>query len=578
MLKKLTIANYRGYEHHEIDFRDLTIIVGKNNAGKSTLIEALRLLSLVTNKYENAPFREVPSWLEIAKRNRGISPSLARIDFSYQNIFYQYGEPPAVITGEFVNGCKIKIYFAGEKKFHAVIFDENGEICSHGKIKELKLPIINILPQITPLIQDEKVLNEDYVKLNVDSPTSSRHFRNQINYLKRYYEPFKELIESTWEGLRINEYNPGDSRSEQSPYLLIQEGAFTTEIGRMGHGLQMWMQTMWFLARCNKLSTVILDEPDVYMHADLQRKLVRLLKNEFKQVIVATHSIEIMAEVEPENILVIDRKRPKSIFASDFTTVQKILLNIGSIHNIGLARLWSAKKILIVEGNDIDILKRVQNTLFKKSKEPLDVIPSLSIGGWGGWSRAIGSKLMLKNAGDQSIMVYCILDRDYHTDNEVTERYEEAKQYDINLKIWNRKEIENFIIEPKAIRRIIERESGKKISHEQTVDAIDLLIEQMKEEYLDALMDKISLDARRSGKQLEPSTVKKKSQQKLQEDWSNKLSIVSGKSLVRSISNWSNETFGVLINSNKLAQELAKDEIPVELKTVIIKIEERQKF
>ena len=81
MLKKLTIENYRGYEHHEIDFRDLTIIVGKNNAGKSTLIEALRLLSLVTNKYENAPFREVPSWLEIAKRNRGISPSLARIDF-----------------------------------------------------------------------------------------------------------------------------------------------------------------------------------------------------------------------------------------------------------------------------------------------------------------------------------------------------------------------------------------------------------------------------------------------------------------------------------------------------------------
>jgi hypothetical protein len=185
---------------------------------------------------------------------------------------------------------------------------------------------------------------------------------------------------------------------------------------------------------------------------------------------------------------------------------------------------------------------------------------------------------MLKNAGDQSIMVYCILDRDYHTDNEVRERYEEAKQYDINLKIWNRKEIENFIIEPKAIRRIIERESGKKISHEQTVDAIDLLIEQMKEEYLDALMDKISLDARRSGKHLEPSTVKKKSQEKLQEDWSNKLSIVSGKSLVRRISNWSNETFGVLINSNKIAQELAEDEIPVELKTVIIKIEERQKF
>jgi hypothetical protein len=106
------------------------------------------------------------------------------------------------------------------------------------------------------------------------------------------------------------------------------------------------------------------------MHADLQRKLIRLLKNEFKQVIIATHSIEIMSEVEPENILVIDRKKPKSIFTSDFNAVQKVLLNIGSIHNIGLARLWSAKKFLIVEGKDVDILKRLQNVLFKNSPEP----------------------------------------------------------------------------------------------------------------------------------------------------------------------------------------------------------------
>jgi len=339
MLRKIELKNYRGYEEHEIDLRDLTIVVGKNNAGKSTLIEALRLLSLVTNRYKTAPYRRVPSWLEIPTVNSGVSPSLQRIDFSYQNIYHSYSDPPATITAEFLNKTKVKIYFAGEKKFHAVLFNGKGNVCSRADLKDLDLPTINILPQISPLISDEKVLNEEYVKLNVESPTSSRHFRNQLNYLNQHYKKFKKLIEDTWEGLRILEYYAGNRIEEKNPYLLIQEGVFTTEISMMGHGLQMWMQTMWFLARCNPNSTVILDEPDVYMHADLQRKLIRLLRNEFKQVIIATHSIEIMSEVEPESILVIDRNKPKSIFASDFNAVQKVLLNIGSIHNIALARL-----------------------------------------------------------------------------------------------------------------------------------------------------------------------------------------------------------------------------------------------
>lgn len=575
MLTKLIIENYRGYSYHEIEFRDLTIVVGKNNAGKSTLIEALRLLSLITNKYETAPFRQVPDWLEIARVNQGISPSLAKIDFSYQNIFYSYQDPPAIITGHFASGCKVKLYFAGEKKFHAVLFDERGDICTHSKIRRLKLPTINILPQITPLLSEEKVLNEEYVRLNVDSATSSRHFRNQLNYLRPYYKRFKDLVESTWEWLRLTEYYEGDKRTERSPYLLVQEGVFTTEIGFMGHGLQMWMQTLWFLARCNTSSTIVLDEPDVYMHADLQRKLVRLLKSEFKQVIIATHSIEIMSEVEPENILVIDRKKPKSIFASDFSTVQKILLNIGSIHNIGLARLWTAKKILIVEGKDIEILKRFQNTLFKHSKEPLDAIPNISIGGWGGWSRAVGSKLVLKNAGDQDIKTYCILDRDYHTEEEIAERYEQAKKYDINLKIWNRKEVENYLIVPSAIHRIIKRESNSSVSLETVQQAVNSLVVELREEYLDCLMDKISMDSRRSGKHLEPSTVKRRAQEQVEADWQNRISVVSGKSLLKKLSNWSNNTFNVLLSANKVAQELTREEIALEIRVVLERIESR---
>ncbi|MCQ2974678.1 MAG: ATP-binding protein [Bacteroidales bacterium] len=42
-IKKLIIDNFRGFKHAEIDFNDFNCIVGKNDVGKSTILEALRL-------------------------------------------------------------------------------------------------------------------------------------------------------------------------------------------------------------------------------------------------------------------------------------------------------------------------------------------------------------------------------------------------------------------------------------------------------------------------------------------------------------------------------------------------------
>src|SRR5205823_4249213 len=131
----------------------------------------------------------------------------------------------------------------------------------------------------------------------------------------------------------------------------------------MGHGLQMWLQTMWFLTGAKDHETVILDEPDVYMHADLQRKLVRFLKRRHRQVVVTTHSSEIMAEVEPDEILIVNKADGRSTYASSIPVAQQILSQLGSVHNLQLARLSAGKRFLLVEGDDITILKRFQNAL-----------------------------------------------------------------------------------------------------------------------------------------------------------------------------------------------------------------------
>jgi predicted ATP-dependent endonuclease of OLD family len=146
----------------------------------------------------------------------------------------------------------------------------------------------------------------------------------------------------------------------------------------------MWLQVIWFLTLFRESEIIILDEPDVYMHADLQKRLIRLIKNEFPQVILTTHSIEIMSEVEPEDILIIDKEAKKSSFAINIPAVQRVVEGTGSIHNINLARLWRAKKILLVEGRDLKFFKTIQNKIFPHSLFPIDSIPNMQIHGWSG--------------------------------------------------------------------------------------------------------------------------------------------------------------------------------------------------
>jgi predicted ATP-dependent endonuclease of OLD family len=579
MLTKLHIKNYRCYKDHTIDFKNLTIIVGKNNAGKSTLIEALRLLSLITSRYKNLNFSYHPDWLELSDKIKGVIPSLNQIEFSLENLFYLYDDPPAIITAYFSNKTKIEVYLGGEEKIFGIIYDRNGRVInSKGEANSVNIPQINILPQISPLLPIEKTLSSEYIKSNITSSRYSQHFRNQINYYYHFYQDFKIIAESTWNGLQINGLSGRSVFTGSELRLFIRDQEFEAEVSWMGHGLQMWLQTMWFLTRSPKTSTIILDEPDVYMHADLQRKLIRFLKNKYKQVIIATHSIEIMSEVDPENMLVIDRRNNKSLYASNFPAVQRVIQNIGSIQNIELARLWSARKLLLVEGKDIDILKKIQDTLFENSEVPFDIIPSMSIGGWGGWNYAIGSKMLLKNAGDDSINVYCIFDSDYHFEDEIKERYLKAKNNHVYLYVWKKKEIENYLIVPSAIARIINKDSKKEVSIIEIERVINRIIDGQKKYIIKCYGDELYIKQRKNNPQLMPSSSYNEAEKIININWKNKSSLVSGKEVIKRINDYCNKNFNVTFSTRRIALELIKEEIDDELKTIVSKIEHNESF
>jgi predicted ATP-dependent endonuclease of OLD family len=579
MIERINLKNYRCFKDTTISFKNLSIIVGKNNAGKSTLIEALRIVSIATNRAKHINYNKPPDWLDIKEDIYGISPSIDNLDISSKNIFHMYGEGPAIITAFFDNKSKIEVYVGEDAKIFAILSDsQNRNVASKGFAANLALNSINILPQISPILREEKILKFRTVQKNVDTNLSSRNFRNQLKYFQAHFPKFRELSESTWNGLAVDNLDEGHGGEGETLNLMIRDNNFVSEIGWMGHGLQMWLQTMWFISGCEQNSTVILDEPDVYMHADLQRKLIRFIKNRFRQVMIATHSIEIMSEVDAESVLPIDSSKEKITYANKTPIVQEIIDKIGSIHNIEIARLFVSKKFLIVEGNtdDIKLLSIFQATLFKDSSDSFEVLPKTYIEGWGGWQRVIGSVKVFKD-NQTNIKTYCILDSDYHLDDQIKERYSEAKSNKLNLHIWKRKEIENYLLVPPTICRIIERENRTEnpISLQIFNEALTTIIEELKLDIIDNFATEISS----KDKSKAPKTFMKEARELFQAKFDNDfLAPIPGKTVISKLSEWTNKNYKVNLNPFKIAREIGKFEIPKEIVDVITVIENKSDF
>ncbi|KNY27941.1 ATP-dependent nuclease [Pseudobacteroides cellulosolvens] len=569
MLKKIEFENYRCFKKNSLTFRDLTIIVGKNNAGKSTIIEALRLISYVCKKCKHTTYVDAPNSLKLPLSSRGFKINVDKFKIDLRGIVYYYSEGNAKVIARFDNGAKIIIILNTDFAFATIYDTENNIIKTKGKAIDLDLDIVDILPQIGLIKENEKLLTLETVLSDIDTYLSSRHFRNELwRNKKELFNDFKQLAETTWSGLRIIDLDYNSSINDFIQ-LLVEDERFTAEIGLMGSGLQMWLQIIWFICRTKNSKTVILDEPDVYMHPDLQRKILRLLKNRYAQVVIATHSVEIISEVDPKNIVTIDKNSVNMRYSNNIKAVQNIIDSIGSVHNLSLVRLSSAKKCLFVEGKDLKYLSKFHEKMYPKSEISLESLPCIPLGGWSRLSDAFGAAKLFYSETQDAIKSYCILDSDYFSPDQISEKYNLAKENHLHLFVWERKEIENYLLVPKAIFRITQRPESE---YTEFLIEFEKIIDGMKLNITDQYANQLYLLSERK-KQL--PTCNSEARQYIDSKWTNlqnKINLVSGKEMISKTNAFIKEKYNKSCSVHKILQAITLEELDEEVKDVIRQI------
>ncbi|MEA2190404.1 MAG: hypothetical protein QOI73_525 [Solirubrobacteraceae bacterium] len=575
MIESLRLQNFRGFIDHTVPFKQTTVLVGANNAGKSTLVEALRIVAVVLDRLRNphARFVEPPMWLEGKHALIGVSPAVRGLptDEAARSLFYAYDPPPAVLSATFAGGARVTVFIGPDAQVHGAAWDAAGaEITGRRQAQRLTLDVIGVQPLVAPLLRRELAHQPETIVRGDGTYLAPRHFRNQLRHFDHHAKEFARIAEDTWPGLQIRRRPNKYAAVGEVLDLDIRDEGFVGEVGLMGHGLQMWLQIVWFLARAPDDACVVLDEPDVYMHPDLQRRLLSMVRARFRQLVIATHSVEIISDVDPESIVSVDKRERASTFVTSLPGLQGVMSSIGSLQNIDITRLMSSRSFLLVEGEDLTLL-RILQVIAAPTAPPIDLIPHGELGGRGGWGGGVPAKLPTKNAVGESIRCYAILDRDYFPNQEVAERVAEGRPWKVALHVWSRKEIENYLLVPSAIARLIAERArdGTLLPDDATVTKeVDRIVRSMEHDISDAISEVLLARNRKGG----PTTANKLTRERMSAAWKTqdgRWNVAPGKKVLSAVSNWAKTHYGVEFNPEQLARALASDEIAQEVKDVL---------
>ena len=186
------------------------------------------------------------------------------------------------------------------------------------------------------------------------------------------------------------------------------------------------------------------------------------------------------------------------------------------------------------------LLKQFQNKFFPDTMVPIDTIPARSVGGWGGWNLAVGSNILLENAGGEGIVTYCLFDSDYHSPDAIYARYCEAKLRGISLHIWQRKELENYLLVASAIRQDIQIQVS--ISDEvPDIQAVEQKLEKIAEELKQEVIDCFATQIQNADRKLTVATANQKARAIVSNRWKtheDRMGIIPGKEALSRICHW----------------------------------------
>ena len=375
-LVEFSVTNFRSITRaYKIPFKDITILVGKNNEGKSNLLNALNICMKILERHANSKAhrvyvldqdrehdyiwkRDYPISLQGSKRAKLTEFRLEfelnsneQEEFKKETGSYLNGSLPILITIDKDSKPNISVVKSGKGSNY--LNKKSSKIAGYigRKIYFNYIPAIRTAETFLDVIDD--ALNEELLSIENDS-----RYLEALNTIKELQKPIIDKLSGTIKS-SLSEFIPNiknveiklnDSsrrfRMRKSYNVYIDDG-YKTDISLKGDGVKS-LSALGMLKNISKVngmySLIAIEEPESHLHPEA----IHILKDKIyglkdtNQVIISSHNPLFVDRENVSNNVIVNSG--SAITAKNIKTVRDIL-GVRTSDN-----LTNANFALVVEG------------------------------------------------------------------------------------------------------------------------------------------------------------------------------------------------------------------------------------
>ena len=500
MLTHLDLQRFRGFSSLAVDLRPVSVLLGPNSSGKSSVLQAVRLACSALGwvlrqapvpKLDNGwivlwwdyPVREAEAFLPAVETNE---------------LFLNKGDEALVVTLSFGDDDFIRELQVSLRYGQNFALKLDVRVKSPGALEAMegikpqskffsprlldtllgKEPLAVMVPSFYGVVREEPYVNDARLERLLGAGEQGSVARNLIARLGSTKELNDLLLLSVGASLVRSTSGQGLQEAEHlAVHFRDKNGEL--ELCSAGTGLvalmALFSSLKWYQARAAQGRSFIflLDEPEAHLHPRLQgdtgARIAELITSFGAQVLLATHSVEMINRLgERDDAVLIGIDRTASDTAIELSSESKLRDALGSFCDltpfVGL-QLLTTRRILFYEGSsDKAILEGCARAYFGNDPLKLNKFKLWTLAALMGTGNAEAKDVLkralapLFNSPGQKpksadrIRIARVLDRDYHrTPSLGPSRIDQAANTEELDVVWSRHSIESLFLDASCL-------------------------------------------------------------------------------------------------------------------------------